>query len=89
MFTKAKKGIGIFQVSDLAHKDALMKERMAAHQGEEEYKAKYEGLDQLFYAKDWFADLAAEHGWTCKTLDNPMPEYPVSRFRYDVIMHLK
>lgn len=85
MVIKAKKTIGIFDISDLELKteaEKLRREEM----GTEEYEIKYQGLPHLYYPKSFFQKLA--DGLKCDIciLPQAIEGYKNSAYRYNVVL---
>jgi cyclopropane fatty-acyl-phospholipid synthase-like methyltransferase len=50
------------------------------------YEEKYRGLEHLYYAPQWFGEIAEKCGCYCEHSDHPVPNYAQSRFRFDVVI---
>ena len=61
MVAKARIGVAVLDVNDLAHKERSLAARRAAYP-EGEYDRLYTGLDQLYQPASWFLDFGRRHG---------------------------
>jgi cyclopropane fatty-acyl-phospholipid synthase-like methyltransferase len=85
MMAKAKKTVAILEIPDLAMKEeSEMARRAALPEGE--YDKKYEGLDHLYYEREWFTRFADNYGYKIEIFDQDIKEYANSRFRFNVVM---
>ena len=85
MIKKANKSIAIFDINDTAKEREYHKIRMKT-MTREEYKKKYNGLEHLFFTKDFFRNIAKEHGLRIEIWDQSFKGYHNSQFRFNVIM---
>lgn len=86
MIQKAKKGIAVLETSDVASKEkaiAMRKKKL----GEEEYKRRYEGLDHLYYHRDWFVDMAKKYDCTVTIENQCIENYPNNAYRFNVFLN--
>jgi hypothetical protein len=84
MVQKARHGVMILDVPDLAKRDEAMalRRRMA---GEEVYAQKYEGLNHLYFDKAWFeTNLAALGVRRMRIEDQQIQGYANSTYRFNV-----
>jgi len=85
MVKKARRGIAILDIPDLAKKD----EAMAIRKGEmsdEEYAKKYDGLNHLYFARDWFVDTLRQLGIEdVRVEDQNVARYSNSQYRFNVM----
>ena len=56
---------------------------------EDEYKIKYEGLDILYFSKEWFSKLADLNNYNCIFTNHTMPGFAQNDFRFDCILQKK
>jgi trans-aconitate methyltransferase len=85
MIQKAKKAIGIFDISDLALKskaESLRREGMGAR----EYDEKYRGLEHLYYPRSFFNNVARASGCKVRIFAQSIEGYKNSTYRYNVIL---
>lgn len=85
MIQKAKKTIGIFDISDLALKseaETLRREGMGAS----EYDEKYRGLEHLYYPRSFFKDIARATGCKVRIFAQSIEGYKNSTYRYNAIL---
>ena len=52
----------------------------------EQYEAKYVGLQHTYYERQWFRDIAKEHGMSCEVFDGCVPGYMQNKFRFGIIV---
>jgi len=84
MVRKARRGVMILDVADLAKRDEAleMRRRMA---GEEAYARKYEGLDHLAIARSWFESTLADLNVAGVRIEDQRIEgYANAAYRYNV-----
>jgi len=62
MVQKARRVVAVFDVPDLATRDADLAHRYEIAGGKEAYAARYEGLEHRYYDRGWFAEALASHG---------------------------
>ncbi len=75
--------IGIFDVNDLEKKEEFIAARKRKL-GEKKYERLYGNLEQLFYSKEWFREIAKQYGFDCTIEDQYIEGYFNSGFRYNV-----
>lgn len=85
MIEKANSGIAILEVNDYDFKEDALKLRKK-HLTEEEYNKRYEGLEHLFYKRDWFYKIAQKHNLHCKIESQIIEDYQNSSYRFNVYM---
>lgn len=87
MHAKARRGLLILDVPDLARRDAALAERMRISGAD--YHQRYNGLDHLYYPREWFhmrlAELGVPH---VEIRDQAIDGYINSRFRFNVFAWL-
>ncbi len=86
MVEMADKSIGIFDVPDLAKKEQALAKRKSLLT-ENEYQEKYQGLDHLYYAKDWFQEILAEAAVKITIEEQNIPNYGNNDYRFNVLIH--
>ena len=84
MFSKALKKIAIFDINDEEKRDLAHKIKSAG-MTEEEYKKRYEGLDQLFCSKEWFIEIGKKLNAKTSIWDQDFKNYENSKFRFNVM----
>lgn len=85
MVQKAKKTIGIFDISDLALRseaETLRREGMGAR----EYDKKYRGLEHLYYPQSFFKDVARQSGCAIRIFPQSIQGYKNSSYRFNVVL---
>jgi SAM-dependent methyltransferase len=85
MAAKATRAVAILDVPDLATKDEAIRRRVELAGGGEAYAARYEGLDHLYYAREWFVDALTAAGLTnIQIRTQPAGGSENGRFRFNV-----
>jgi trans-aconitate methyltransferase len=84
MLKIARRKVAVLEVNDEKKRDASLRARMSAL-GEEEYKKKYEGLDHLFFTREFFERVAEEHSWEVTFVNTPGDIYPAAAYRFGAI----
>ena len=85
MIRIAKKSIAILDVPDLKLRDTALALRKG-HLGEKKYAAKYEGLDHLYYSREWFQETLKDSGVEIRMVDQAIPGYLHNAYRYNVFV---
>lgn len=85
MLAMAKKGVAILDVPDLERRDAAEAARRAALPPGE-YEDRYRGLEHRYYSREWFAALAARHGWQIDMAEQWLAGYGNAPYRFNVIL---
>lgn len=88
MNSKSKSKIAIFDVNDKT-KESIYHEIRAEGLTPEEYQEKYNGLEHLFYEKDWFEIFAENNNFDIEIFDQGFEKYSNSKLRFNVIMTRK
>jgi len=88
MLKKSASKVAIFDINDEEKKDKYHQVRMGKL-SKVEYKQKYEGLDHLFYTKDWFIQVANKLNVSIEIFDQSYEGYANSSLRFNVIMEHK
>jgi len=84
MVRKARRGVFLLDVPDLAKREATEAERRR-RTGEQAYAARYDGLEHLYVAKDWFVrELAALGARDVRVEDQVIAGYGNAAGRYNV-----
>ena len=89
MLFLSKNKIAILDVCDFdkfeQYDDKRLKRFIEEGFTKEQYRLKYEGLDHLFYKKNWFIELSEKHNLKIKINDQNYKNYGNSEFRFNVI----
>jgi 2-polyprenyl-3-methyl-5-hydroxy-6-metoxy-1,4-benzoquinol methylase len=85
MIKKADKAVAIFDINDIEKEKDYHKTRIQT-MSKEEYEKKYQGLNHLFYSKEFFISIATEHNLEIEIWDQEFEKYNNSKFRFNVIM---
>jgi trans-aconitate methyltransferase len=89
MVAKAKKGVLVLDVPDLATRDAALAERHRIV-GEESYRSRYAGLDHLYFDRSWFQSaLASLDVLRVQIVNQSIDGYVNSRYRFNVSAWLR
>lgn len=84
MVAKANRAVAIFDLPDMAKKDAALEYRKAMAGGASEYAARYEGLEHRYYDRVWFADTLRAEGLTAiEVRDQDLANYGNAKFRFN------
>lgn len=86
MVQMATKSIGIFDVPDLSKQDEALTVRKAKL-GEAEYQEMYQGLDHLYYSKEWFQQELANEPVQVRIEDQNIRGYGNNEYRFNVLIH--
>ena len=88
MIRKARRGVMVLDVSDLAKREQALKLRRQWI-GDEDYARKYAGLDHLYFGKTWFSETLADLGVSnFRIEDQQIDGYANSCYRYNVFAWL-
>ncbi len=88
MIRKAKRGVLVLDVPDLATRDAALDERRKMA-GEELYAQRYAGLDHLYFDRDWFSGKLESLGAVRTIVSNQRIDgYANARYRFNVFAWL-
>ena len=85
MIKKSNREIAIFDINDETKQKMYHALRMQT-MTKEEYKKKHEGLEHLFFTKEFFRDIAKEHNLEIEIWDQDFEKYNNSKFRFNVIL---
>jgi trans-aconitate methyltransferase len=81
MIQKSRRAVGILDVNDAEHQREFEQMRTMS-QGDQ--RSQYDGLEQLYLARDFFEEVAAEHGLSCQINKPRTPNSVNAKFRYHV-----
>ncbi|MBQ9334653.1 MAG: class I SAM-dependent methyltransferase [Lachnospiraceae bacterium] len=84
MIEKADHSVGIFDVHDLAKKEAFLNYRRSVV---ENYDEKYKDTQHLFYPKSMFIDIAERYDCDVKFAHCALPNYWNAAYTYDVYFY--
>lgn len=84
MIDKSSKTIAILEVPDKALYDECEKMRRGAI-GEQEYKIKYNGLQHLYFEKEWFEEIGNKYNLKTTIFNQNIANYGNSQFRFNCI----
>ena len=84
MARKARKSVGILDVSDASLQEQSVSARRAS--GSTDYDTRYAGLSHLYIDRLWFTDAAAEFGYTAEFYDSDLQGHRNSPYRYSVVL---
>lgn len=85
MIQKAIRKVAILDINDKSKEHTALKTRREAYPPGE-YDKKYKGLNQLFYEKDWFIQMAEKQKLGIEIFDQDIEGYQNSSYRFNVIM---
>jgi len=88
MITKATKGIAVLEVNDYEKIEESMKLRKG-YLSDEEYTERYEGLEHLYYKKQWFIEIAKKHNLEIEIEQQNINNYANNIYRFNVFMFKK
>lgn len=80
MLLKSKKIVYISEIHDITLREEWLEYR---RQSMENYDQVYEGLDKMFYSKDWILDIAKKHNRQVIFTKSDNPEYWNSRYIFN------
>ena len=80
MILKSKKIVYISEIHDISLREEWLEYR---RQSMENYDQVYEGLDKMFYSKDWILDIAKKHNRQVIFTKSDNPEYWNSRYIFN------
>jgi hypothetical protein len=85
MVKRARRTVLVLDVYDEAERDAMaaLKQR---HLGDSKFRQKYDGLQHLYFERDWFKGEAQALGLAAQVFDQPAWLCDVSQYRFSVIM---
>ena len=85
MIAKADSAVAILEVPNVETREDA--ERVRRDELTPElYEEKYRGLEHLYYAPQWFGEIADKNGCDWERFDHRVPNYAQSRFRFDVVI---
>jgi len=85
MLDKTNKTVAILEIPDLELKEESKQARRGALPIGE-YEEKYNGLDHLYYEKNWFYALSKKYDCRASIFDQNIKNYGNNRFRFNCIM---
>lgn len=85
MIKKARKGIAILDVPDKNKEKACIEMRKKQY-GEDEYNKRYEGLEHLFFKKQWFLENLIEDDVSVVIENQQIRNYDNNKYRYNVFI---
>ena len=89
MVAKAKVGVLVLDVPDLATRDAALAERRRIA-GEDSYRNRYAGLEHLYYDRSWFQSiLESLRVPRLRIVNQSIDGYVNSRYRFNVFAWLR
>jgi hypothetical protein len=77
--------IAILDINDATKENEYHRIRME-NMNEQDYKTKYQGLEHMFYNKEWFENIAKEFNLKIDIFDQTFKKYSNSKLRFNVIM---
>ncbi len=84
MVAKARRAVLVVDIPNLARRDAALAHRVASLGGPDAYAARYQGLDHLYYSREWVADALGRAGLNpVRTADQDLAGYPNGAFRFN------
>jgi hypothetical protein len=83
MYEKSDRIIGVFDIPNMKIKNACEKERRSLI---ENYDEKYNGLDHLYFDKEWFLTYSEERKCNLIFLDQKIHNYGNSKYRFNCIL---
>lgn len=86
MISKANKAIAILEISDNEYKHESLKVRKE-NMTEEEYNERYEGLNHLYYDKQWFIDIAKRYNLKIEIEQQNIRNYKNNAYRFNVFLY--
>lgn len=86
MIQKSTKGIAVLEVNDFEKKEESMKLRKG-YLTDKEYEEKYNGLEHLYYTKQWFVDIANEYNLKIEIEQQNINNYKNNMYRFNVFMY--
>jgi SAM-dependent methyltransferase len=85
MVDKCVRGAWILDVNDADMQEEALAIRRASYPPGE-YDRAYAGLQQLYLAKSWFREFAADHGLGCRIEPQTLAGYVSAKYRYHVYL---
>lgn len=83
MMAKASRTVSILDVPDVSVRAKSEEFRRRGHT-DSEYEERYEGLDHLYFAREWFLGQFDGHEWRVLLVDQAVDGYSNSDFRFNV-----
>ena len=90
MVAKARRGIAILDNPDLARKEETLALRYQVAGSKEEYEKRYQGLDHLYFDRNWFARQLESAGATSVLIrDQEIQDHGNAAGRFNVFARLR
>jgi SAM-dependent methyltransferase len=84
MVAKATRAVAVLDVPDAATRAEALAHRIATVGGERAYRERYEGLEHLYYDRDWVTDALRACGVVdVRVADQEIAHYENARFRFN------
>jgi hypothetical protein len=84
MAAKARRAVAVLDIPDAAVRTQALAHRISTVGGVQAYIERYEGLDHLYYERDWIADVLRGHGLVdVHVADQEIADYQNARFRFN------
>jgi SAM-dependent methyltransferase len=84
MVAKARRAVAVLDIPDAAVQDEALAHRIATVGGVQAYAERYEGLDHLYYERDWIEATLRGCGLVdVQVADQNVPGYENARFRFN------
>jgi SAM-dependent methyltransferase len=83
MAARARRGVAVLDLPDAATRDEALAFRMSSAGGEEAYRARYQGLDHLFFDRGWVSGQLERLGFEAVTADQDLEGYANGPFRFN------
>lgn len=84
MVAKATRAVAVLDVPDAAMRAEALAHRIATVGGEAAYRERYDGLDHLYYDREWVADALRACGVVgVRVADQDIANYDNGRFRFN------
>jgi trans-aconitate methyltransferase len=84
MLDKATKTVSIYEIPDEAYKNEC--EEMRRENVGPSYDTDYQGLQHLYFSKQWFCDFAYKHNLHLTIFDQVIPDYESGKYRFCVVL---
>ena len=82
MAQKSITSLALLDLPDLAQKSEIIRARKDAL-GEENYNQRYQGLEHLYYSKDWIREKLKALGLTCSVENQRLDGYAHASYRFN------
>ena len=84
MLEKAEKTVSLYELPDKAFQKEC--ESMRRETVGPTYDTEYQGLQHLYFEKQWFLDFAYKHDLHCTIFDQVVPDYESGKYRFCVVL---